>query len=83
MSIVAWVLFGLIVGVIANAIDPYPSQGGLLGSIVLGIVGAMVGGFLADLLFGVGVTGFNLPSFLVAVGGSLILLFIGRALNRA
>lgn len=83
MSILMWILFGLIVGVIANAIDPYPSSGGLLGSVVLGIVGAMVGGFLADLLFGVGVTGFNLPSFLVAIGGSLILLFIGRVVSRA
>lgn len=78
-----WILFGLIVGIVANAIDPYPSSGGLLGSVILGIVGAMVGGFLADLLFGVGITGFNLPSFLVAVGGSLILLFLGRAFSRA
>lgn len=83
MSVVAWIVLGLIAGVIANAIDPHPSQGGIGGAIVLGIVGALVGGFLADLLFGVGISGFNLSSVLVAVGGSLILLWIGRALSRS
>lgn len=82
MNIIAWVVFGLIVGLIANVIDPSPSQGGLLGSIVLGIVGALVGGFLGDLIFGVGVSGFNIESFMLAVLGSLLILFIGRALTR-
>lgn len=84
MGILTWVLFGLIVGVIANAIDPSPMQGGILGSIVLGILGAVVGGFLASAIFGLdGVTGFNFESFAVAVLGSLLLLFGGRALRRA
>jgi uncharacterized membrane protein YeaQ/YmgE (transglycosylase-associated protein family) len=76
-------LFGLIVGIVANAVDPEPNRGGVLGSILLGIVGALVGGFLANLIFGISVTGFNLTSFLVAVAGSLILLFIGRAIRKA
>ncbi len=83
MNILSWILFGLIVGIVANAIDPNPNRGGVLGSILLGIVGALVGGFLANLIFGVTVTGFNLTSFLVAVAGSLLLLFIGRAVRRA
>jgi uncharacterized membrane protein YeaQ/YmgE (transglycosylase-associated protein family) len=83
MNIITWVLFGMIVGVVANAIDPSPNRGGVLGSILLGIVGALVGGFLANLLFGISVTGFNLTSFLVAVAGSLLLLFLGRAVRRA
>jgi uncharacterized membrane protein YeaQ/YmgE (transglycosylase-associated protein family) len=82
MNIISWILFGLIVGIIANAIEPSPSGGGILGAMLLGIVGALVGGFLANLIFGIGITGFNLTSFLVAVAGSLILLFIGRALRR-
>lgn len=82
MNIVSWILFGLIVGIVANAIDPGPNRGGLLGSILLGIVGALLGGFVSDMIFGVGVTGFNLTSFLVAIAGSLILLFIGRAMRR-
>lgn len=82
MDIVSWVIFGLIVGIIANIIDPRPSSGGILGAIVLGIVGALLGGFLGNLLFGVGVTGFNFSSFIVAILGSLLLLFISRALVR-
>lgn len=83
MNVLSWILFGLIVGIVANAIDPAPNRGGILGSILLGIVGAVVGGFLANLIFGITVTGFNLTSFLVAVAGSLILLLIGRAVRRA
>lgn len=83
MNIIAWIVFGLIVGVIANYIDPQPSRGGIVGSSILGILGALLGGFLGDLIFGVGVTGFNLSSFIVAVIGSLVLLFIGRAFRRA
>ena len=52
MSILLWVVFGLIVGSIANFIDPRESQGGLLGSIILGIVGSVVGGYLGGLLLG-------------------------------
>jgi uncharacterized membrane protein YeaQ/YmgE (transglycosylase-associated protein family) len=83
MNILYWVLFGVIAGSIANFIDPKPSQGGILGSIVLGIVGALIGGWLGSMLLGVTVTGFNLSSFLVAIAGSLLLLFIGRAFRRA
>lgn len=82
MNILAWIVFGGIAGLIANAVDPRPMQGGVLGAIVLGILGALVGGFLGDLLFGIGVTGFNLSSFIVAVVGSIILLMIGRMFNR-
>lgn len=82
MNILAWVVFGLIVGAIANWIDPRPSQGGILGAVVLGILGALLGGFLGDLIFGVGVTGLNLSSFIVAVVGSLVLLIVSRAFLR-
>lgn len=82
MDLVTWILFGLIVGVVANLIDPRPSAGGWLGAIVLGILGAVVGGFLGNLLFGVGVSGFNISSFLVAVAGALVLMYSGRALRR-
>lgn len=83
MGIVAWLIFGLIVGIIANAIDPRPAKGGILGAIVLGVVGAIVGGFLASMFLGIDVTGFNVSSIVIAVLGSLLLLFIGRSLSRA
>lgn len=83
MSIIAWVVFGLIAGVVANMIDPGESSGGWLGAIVLGVVGAVVGGFVANLLFGLSVTGFNFQSFAIAVLGSLLLLMLQRAFRRA
>lgn len=79
MNIVAWMVFGLVVGVIANLLDPQPSRGGMLGAIVLGIVGALVGGFLSTFVFGVGITGFNFTSFAVAILGSLLVLYVERA----
>jgi uncharacterized membrane protein YeaQ/YmgE (transglycosylase-associated protein family) len=83
MDLIFWVVLGLIAGSIANMIDPRPSRGGILGSIILGIVGAVVGGWIGSALFGVGVSGFNLSSFLVAIAGSLVLLWIGRMFYRA
>lgn len=81
MSIIYWVIFGLIAGIIANLIAP-GFKGGILGTILLGIVGAVVGGFLGQRFFGVGVTGFNLMSFVVAVAGAILVLIIGRLLMR-
>ena len=79
MNILTWIVFGLVVGIIANLIDPKPAQGGMSGTILLGVLGALLGGFLGDLIFGVGEIGFNLSSFIVAVIGSLILLALSRA----
>ena len=67
MGIIAWIVFGLIVGVIANFIDPRPAKGGIVGAAVLGVIGAVVGGFLSSLFLGVGITGFNLSSIVIAV----------------
>lgn len=78
MNLIAWILFGAIAGWIAHIIKPSTMLGGLLGTIVLGIVGGVVGGFLGNLLFGVGVSGFNLSSFFIAVVGSLIVLVIAE-----
>lgn len=77
MSILYWIVFGLIAGGIANFISP-SSNGGIVGSIILGIIGAVVGGFLGQKFFGVDVTGFNLSSLIVAVIGALIVLFVAR-----
>ena len=79
MTIFYWIIFGLIAGSIANFISP-SSKGGIVGSIVLGIIGAIVGGYLGQRFFAVGVTGFNMPSFVVAVAGSLLVIIIGRLL---
>ncbi|MBI2019250.1 GlsB/YeaQ/YmgE family stress response membrane protein [Candidatus Daviesbacteria bacterium] len=82
MNIISWIVFGLVVGIIANLIDPYPSKGGMLGSIILGILGAILGGILGNIIFGIGITGFNLPSLALAVLGALLLMFVERAFGR-
>lgn len=81
MNIIYWLVFGLIVGAIANFIAP-SSKGGIIGSIVLGVIGAVVGGYLGQMFFGVGVTGFNIPSFVVAVAGSILVLFVSSMFSK-
>jgi len=80
MTIIYWVVFGLIAGTIANFLSP-SAQGGIIGSIILGIIGAVVGGYLGEKFFGVGVSGFNVMSFVVAVAGALLVLWIARVLS--
>jgi len=79
MGILAWIVFGLIVGLVARWIVPGEGPGGIIGDIIIGIIGAFVGGFLYGLLGHVGVTGFNLPSMLCALIGAVVLLWIVRA----
>lgn len=79
MGILAWIVLGLIAGAIAKAIMPGRDPGGLIVTMLIGIVGAVLGGFLGTTLFGTGtVSGINLPSLLIAVVGALVLLFIYR-----
>jgi uncharacterized membrane protein YeaQ/YmgE (transglycosylase-associated protein family) len=79
MSIVGWILLGLIAGWIASKIVNKTGQGFLL-DIVLGIVGAIVGGYLFALVGAEGVTGFNVYSMVVAVIGAVIVLIGYHAL---
>ncbi|KFC12249.1 GlsB/YeaQ/YmgE family stress response membrane protein [Trabulsiella odontotermitis] len=83
MGIITWIVFGLIAGVIAKLIMPGRDGGGFILTCILGIVGAVVGGWLAT-MFGIGgsITGFNLQSFLVAVVGSIVVLLVFRLLRR-
>ncbi|WP_104125615.1 GlsB/YeaQ/YmgE family stress response membrane protein [Salmonella enterica] len=83
MGIIAWIVFGLIAGVIAKLLMPGRDGGGFILTCILGIVGAVVGGWLAT-MFGIGgsISGFNLHSFLVAVVGAIVVLGIFRLLRR-
>lgn len=76
MGILAWIVFGALAGWIASMIAGTNKEQGLFGNIIVGILGALVGGFIFNIIGGVGVTGFNLWSLLVAVGGATLLLFI-------
>lgn len=81
MSILAWLLLGLIAGFIASKIVNKTGEGLFL-DIVIGIVGALIGGSLFNTLGGVGITGFNLWSLFVAVVGAIITLLIYHAASR-
>ncbi|HXK25601.1 MAG TPA: GlsB/YeaQ/YmgE family stress response membrane protein [Myxococcota bacterium] len=83
MGILSWIMLGLIVGALAKWIMPGDDPGGIIVTILLGIVGAFVGGFIATRL-GLGtVDGFNLGSLAIAVGGSLLLLWIYRRMRTS
>ena len=76
MGIIVWIIFGALVGWIASLIMGTDARQGGLANIVIGIVGAIIGGLVAQMLGGPGVTGFNLMSFLIALGGAIVLIAI-------
>ncbi len=75
MSIIGWIILGLIAGFIASKIVN-KSGSGIVIDIVLGVVGAVVGGFLFNTFGAVGVTGFNIYSMIVAVVGAVVVLWL-------
>ena len=75
MGILSWIVFGLIAGVLAKLIMPGKDPGGIVITILLGIAGAIVGGFIASALGWGTVTGFHFESLAIAIGGALLLLF--------
>lgn len=82
MNIIAWIILGGLAGWIGSLIVGTNKQQGCLMDIVVGIVGAFVGGLIFSLFGGTGVTGFNIWSLLVAVIGAIVLLWIVKAVRR-
>ena len=85
MSWIAWIVLGLIAGLIAKLLMPGRDPGGFIITAIIGIVGALIGGFLSTRLGFGDVTGLNIPSLAIAILGSIVLLVIYRlvARNRA
>ena len=83
MGILAWIIFGLIAGALAKFIMPGRDPGGFIVTTIIGIVGAVIGGFIAVQLGWGDVTGFDIRSFVIAIAGALILLFAYRLLKKA
>jgi uncharacterized membrane protein YeaQ/YmgE (transglycosylase-associated protein family) len=81
MGIVSWVVVGLIAGLLARLVVLRDGPRGLIVTTVVGLVGAVVGGALIGILGGVGATGLNVWSILVATLGAIILLFVLRLLT--
>ena len=82
MGILSWLVLGLIVGIIAKFLMPGKDPGGFVITIILGIAGAFVGGFIGSRIGFGKVSGFDLRSLLIAVGGATLLLSIYRVFKK-
>ena len=82
MNILLWILLGAIAGWLASLVMKTRKEQGLLMDIVVGIVGAVLGGWIFGLFGAQGVSGFNLSSLIVAFVGAVVLLAILRAVRR-
>ncbi len=83
MGFIGWIVLGLIAGAIAKAIMPGKQGGGIFVTLLLGVVGAVLGGWIGSAIFGVGIDEFwSLATWLLAIGGALIVLFIWGLITR-
>lgn len=82
MGIFAWIIFGLIAGAIAKLLMPGKDPGGFFVTILIGIAGALVGGYIGTALGLGAVTGFDLGSFVTAILGAVLLLFVYRVIKK-
>jgi len=86
VNILVWALFGLLAGVVAKFIGKQPERSdpmGIVFTILLGIAGALIGGFVASQLFNWDINTFSIGGFVVAVAGALLLLFVYRLVMSA
>lgn len=83
MGIIGWIVVGILAGLLAKAIMPGDQDLGIFLTMALGIVGAMLGGWVMSLITGTGVTGFDLRTILVATVGALLVLWIVGMMRRS
>ncbi|MBI2601335.1 GlsB/YeaQ/YmgE family stress response membrane protein [Candidatus Daviesbacteria bacterium] len=82
MNFLSWALFGVLIGLIVHVSTPTSSRDSLIGAIILGVLGAFVGGLLGDIIFGINIEEFNLLSFIVAALGSMIILIASKSARK-
>ena len=82
MGILSWIVFGLIAGALAKLFMPGKDPGGFIVTVIIGIAGAIVGGFIGTQLGFGGISGFDFRSFLVAIAGAMLLLLGYRLVKR-
>ncbi len=82
MDFLLWIVLGGIAGWLASVVMKTSDRQGIFGDILLGVLGALVGGFVMTMFGAPGVTGFNVYSLVVAFIGAVVLIWIGRALQR-
>ena len=83
MGIISWIVFGLLAGILAKFVMPGDDPGGFIRTTLLGVVGAMVGGFIGTQLGFGDVTGFNVRSFAIAIAGAVLVLAVYRKLKSS
>ena len=84
MGLISWVVVGTIAGLLARRIVPGPDPGRFVVTVILGMAGASVGGFMVGVIGGAGATGFNIWSIFVATLGAVLLLYVyGFVARRA
>jgi len=81
MSILAWIVVGIVAGFLAKAVVPGEGPGGIVGDLIVGVVGAIIGGWIMHSFGDAGATGLNLWTIFVAFLGAVVLLFVLRALT--
>lgn len=82
MGLLLWIIFGALVGWVASIIMKTDAKQGGCANVIVGVVGAMIGGWVMSAVGGHGVNGFNVPSFLVALLGAVILIAIMKAIKK-
>jgi uncharacterized membrane protein YeaQ/YmgE (transglycosylase-associated protein family) len=82
INLILWVIMGAIAGWLASLVMKTDAEQGAAANIIVGIVGALIGGFVSNALGGPGVTGLNLTSIVIATLGAIILLFVMRLFRR-
>lgn len=82
MGIISWIIMGGLAGWIASKITGHDASMGVFANVIVGVVGAVVGGLIMSLIGKTGVDGFNIGSFLVALGGAVLLLAIFKGFRK-
>ena len=83
MGIVSWIVFGLIAGLLAKFVVPGDDPGGFVKTTLLGVAGALIGGFVGTRLGFGDVTGFNVRSFAIASAGAVLVLWLYRMVKKS
>jgi len=83
MGLLSWIVMGLIAGAVAKFLLPGRDPGGCIITVVIGVIGAVLGGFIATWLGFGGISGFDLRSLVIAILGAIIFLVVLRLLRRA
>lgn len=82
MSIFSWTLLGLLFGFITFAISNTPAKGGIVGMLTIGTLGTLTAGYLANIMFGLEFSGFNMHSLIIGIAGAISLMMLSKTFMK-